>query len=330
MHASEPIIVVGAGLAGAATAYHLRQQGATQVLVLERAQAPGCEASGHSAAILRERMEAPALAAWSAASAAALRALGVVRRTGGFEIDEGTASTHAHVPGAHGTGTFLPDDGVVDVPALLELFLRDQRVHLNTHVHAYERTDAGLQLTTSGGTLTCKTLVNATGAHAGVFGRLDVHPTKRHVFVSRPDDTIDPSAPYVWDLSANYYFRPETGGWMLCACDEVPCAPDDHAIDPDAEARMRAKMAKHQPQLRALPIARRWAGHRTFTEDRLPVLGWDTRISGLFHVAALGGHGVTLSYEVGRRAAAMLLGRADPEPAFAPARVEPQPSAHPT
>ena len=47
-------VIVGAGFAGAATAYHLARQGVEDVLVLEQESIPGFHASGRNAAMLRQ------------------------------------------------------------------------------------------------------------------------------------------------------------------------------------------------------------------------------------------------------------------------------------
>jgi D-arginine dehydrogenase len=62
-----------------------------------------------------------------------------------------------------------------------------------------------------------------------------------------------------------------------------------------------------------------WACLRTFAPDDRFLIGPDPRSAGLFWVAALGGHGVTASWAVGRLAARTLLGRAKPGP-FDPRR----------
>ena len=81
------------------------------------------------------------------------------------------------------------------------------------------------------------------------------------------------------------------------------------------------KLQRHQPELGEPAIAHHWVGQRTFAADRLPVLGFDPRDPRLFHVAGLGGHGVTVSNAVGERAAAMLLGEPPRDPRFTPDRI---------
>ena len=271
--------------------------------------------------MLRVRMEAPALQPWSRASARGLRRLGAVVARGGFELGRGDVPADWHVAQIRGTGTYLPSDGVVHVEALLARYLRRQQLHTGTCVHGVQPDDAGVEVLTNQGTIRAQVFVNATGAFAGALGALPIVPTKRHLFLSAPDPQIDPEGPYVWDFAAGYYFRPEERGWLLCACDETPCDPEDLQVDPQVQDTLHAKLRAHQPRLANVKVVRTWCGHRSFAPDRLPVLGWDPRHRRVFHVAGLGGHGVTLSFEVGRRAALAILDKRPMDPAFSPERV---------
>ena len=55
------VVVVGAGIVGASTAYHLKKQGVKSVLLLERA-APAAGGTGKSAAIVRQHYSTPLMA----------------------------------------------------------------------------------------------------------------------------------------------------------------------------------------------------------------------------------------------------------------------------
>ena len=68
-------VVIGAGFAGAATAYHLTGLGVTDVLLLEREAIPGFHASGRNAAMIRQCVPDPALAELTRDGAAFLRNL---------------------------------------------------------------------------------------------------------------------------------------------------------------------------------------------------------------------------------------------------------------
>ena len=53
----ERIVIVGAGIAGAATAFFLAQRGFGRVVLLEREPVPGVGSTGRNAAILRTLMD---------------------------------------------------------------------------------------------------------------------------------------------------------------------------------------------------------------------------------------------------------------------------------
>jgi D-arginine dehydrogenase len=72
---SYDFVIVGAGLAGAATAYHLTRQGAADVLLVEREAIPGFHSSGRNAAMIRQCVPDVALARLARDGAAFLHSL---------------------------------------------------------------------------------------------------------------------------------------------------------------------------------------------------------------------------------------------------------------
>jgi D-arginine dehydrogenase len=68
-------VVIGAGFAGAATAYHLTRRGLTNILLLEKEPIPGFHASGRNAAMIRQCVQDPELARLTRDGAAFLRNL---------------------------------------------------------------------------------------------------------------------------------------------------------------------------------------------------------------------------------------------------------------
>ena len=318
------IVIVGAGLAGAATAFHLRQLGARNLVILEKEPVPGAHSSGRNAAMIREAMEEPELQALSTESTAALRTgeLASMNRTGGLLMGMGDEDASRWIPFLQGRARFCEGDGVIDVAGLLNAYLRSVEIRHGCELTAFEPAPvSGLTIHTSAGPLSADVLVNAAGPWAGQVGDVDLTATRRHLYTSAHDGDVDPTWPWVWDPAGGYYFRPESGGWLLCACDEAPAAPGDYNDDPDVLADLWRKIARHQPGLGEPRIAHHWVGQRTFARDRLPVIGFDARYPQVFHVAGLGGHGVTLSWSVGALAASLLLGRRDAPPVFAPARL---------
>jgi len=112
----------------------------------------------------------------------------------------------------------------------------------------------------------------------------------------------------VWDLDIGYYLRREGVGLLLCPCDETEHPPGIPTVDPDAADLLADKLLEHAPGLADVALRRCWSCLRTFAPDRLPIIGWDSQISGLFHVSGLGGFGVTTSLAVGVLASTLICG----------------------
>ena len=320
-----PIVIVGAGVAGAATAWHLRRLGLGPVLLLEAEERVGLHASGRNAAIVRTHPEAPQLARFFEEGLRQLRALpaDIYHPTGGLLIGPGTDEAQTYHPQLAGSGTHHPDTGTVEGARLLDHLVRDLPVRTRCRVESWAPSEHGLQVETNQGPLEAHTLVLATGAWAGAMADLPMTPLNRHLFVSAADDRITADGPWVWDEEADYYVRPYRGAWMLYICDETPAPAGSQPVDPAAARALMTCLARHQPGLADCKIEQTWVGQRTFAPDRLPVVGFDPRTPGLFHVGALGGYGITLCLALGQLAAGVLLGRASVPPELRPDRLLP-------
>jgi D-arginine dehydrogenase len=150
---------------------------------------------------------------------------------------------------------------------------------------------------------------------------VELTPLRRHLYFTGKLDMVDEAWPFIWDVDRDVYFRPESGGLLLSACDESASEPVLPVVDESVQDLLAAKLAEVFPKLLDIPIARTWAGLRTFAPDRAFLLGRDPVVDGFYWVAALGGHGVTTSPAVGRIAAGDISGKGDPAPAaFSPSR----------
>lgn len=334
------IAIVGAGIAGAATAFHLRRLGVGPVVLIEKESSPGQHATGRNAAILRERVADLELQPLVSGGAGAIRGgqycrfnqTGGVILSNGVETHDPVTDASNHFPPAAGRGIWCADDGVIDVAGLLETYLRGQNVLCDTTVQGWTSGSVdGLCLRTSAGEIKAGVLVNAAGPWAGQIGHLPLSPKNRHLFTTPPIDGVDRDWPYVWDDQHGLYFRPESGGLLLCPCDEDDRQPGDYRVNHEVQIRLATLLAQSQPRLADVRIRRVWTGQRTFAADRRFVIGWDARYKCVFHVAGLGGHGVTASYAVGELAARMIASgpnAADSNP-FDPGRlIETRPSSN--
>ncbi|MCZ6624768.1 MAG: FAD-dependent oxidoreductase, partial [Deltaproteobacteria bacterium] len=72
---SAQYVIIGAGFAGAATAYHLARRGVREIVVLEQESMAGVHSSGRNAAMVRQVVSDPAIAGLAREGAAFLRNL---------------------------------------------------------------------------------------------------------------------------------------------------------------------------------------------------------------------------------------------------------------
>lgn len=309
--AEAEVVIVGAGVAGAATASFLRERG-LRPLLLERFRSPGHESSGRSAGMIRRHSSDPVTADLLEEGADWHRSEGADHFTesGSFLIGLGEEDITPVVPWARGTGRHFPTDGLCDAEALLLRYLGGQTIRWETLVSAIEPEGDRLRVDTDHGSVRAPVVVNAAGAWAGELGRLPLEPRRRHLFrtAETPPGRCEP---FVWDVLEGFYFRPWDGGLLACACDEEAREPGDNREHPDARTWLREKASRLQPAIAELTVIDSWAGQRSFAPDSRFILGWDPRVRGLFHVAGLGGHGITASPAVGRRAADAILAGPD-------------------
>lgn len=241
-------------------------------------------------------------------------------REGGVEVRLLSHAEAVHlVPPLDGAAfegaVHTPSDGVVDVANLLALLLRrasqaGARVFLEREVTGVTVRDGAVAEVSSGGErFPADVLVNAAGAWASGVAALagatlgPVTPMRRHIFVTPPLPFVDRAWPWVWDVAHDVYFRPESGGLLLSPCDEDPHPPGRPDVSEAAAELLATKLESYMPRLSAVPIGKRWAGLRSFSPSRRFLIGWDPSARGFFWAAGLGGHGVTCSAAVGRRAA---------------------------
>jgi D-arginine dehydrogenase len=346
-------LILGAGFAGAATAWALAERGLGPGLVLEQEASYGMHASGRNAALVKVSESDPIIGELSARTLAQIRAFEerpgeLLRPTGGLTLagehgapdvrrihdalarrglaarllsrDEATRELPflGHV--SFDIALLVPDEGVADIHALLGRYLERARAggfRLRTKTRADDLLVENGRVvgvrTATGEEIRAGQVVDATGAWAGRLGRagrpLGLTPLRRHLFVSGAVEFVAPDLPFVWVEDAEYYFRPEGDGLLLSPCDETPLPPGDPPTDPRAAELLAEKLSLYAPGLADLAIRRTWACLRTFAPDRLPVIGPDPDLPGLFHVSGLGGYGMTCSAAVGELAADLLTQR---------------------
>lgn len=209
------VVIVGAGFAGAATAFYLARRGVKNVVVVEREQVPGYHASGRNAALGFSSIDEPEAAqlareglAFIRSEATELAGQTIFRPCGSLLAAslEHTASrlenmAHCldddsewwnaeevlrHMPVLKGAkllgALWAPHDGVVDIHALLQVYLKGAtkagaRVIYSAPVNAIAPSSGNtLEVHTPRGSWNCAALVNAAGAWATEIGILARSP----------------------------------------------------------------------------------------------------------------------------------------------------------
>ncbi len=202
------VIVVGAGFAGAATAWALTRAGAASGIILEREAAPGTHASGRNAGMARQVEGDRPMLALVARSMAHIRRLEsgdgpLMRATGSLTVasgDQAASLVHDHETFRQAglstvllssrdanrrfpflerlqfeTALWCPSDGVVDIHALLMRYLElASAFTLHPHSPADELLIDGRQVVgvrTGGREVLGDVVVDASGAWAGQLSR---------------------------------------------------------------------------------------------------------------------------------------------------------------
>ncbi len=355
-------IIIGGGFAGAATAWWLKRFGVERILVLEKEEVPGAHASGKNAGIARQAIHETPVAILASRSVSFMRTppggfsdVQLLSPNGGYLVSARPADPEIeHLrKTALAAGVFTypidrnellqrvpvlesapfqsalacPNDGFVDIHALLTAYLRDIKVKTGSGVTGFIR--KGRKITaveTEQDTYQADWVVNASGAWSAFVGdmagavHLPLVPRRRHLLHTGLLEWVNPKGPYVWSVDPMIYFRPESGGLLLSPCDESDSEPCTPASDPDATTWLADRLEDAIPRMANLPVARVWSELRCFVPDGCFVIGRDPSVSNFMWVCSLGGHGMTTSAAVGELAAQLLTGK---EPFVDPAPYKP-------
>ena len=110
------------------------------------------------------------------------------------------------------------------------------------------------------------------------------------------------------DADEQYYLKPDAGMLLLSPADETSCDPCDAQAD-ELDIAIAVDRIERATILNVTRVTHKWAGLRSFVEDRSPVVGFDPLQPGFFWHAALGGYGIQTAPALSRAAAAIARGR---------------------
>lgn len=346
MQEKASVVVIGAGVIGCSTAYHLARAGVRDVVVLERGQI-GSGSSGQSAAMLALQFCTDAITLEMARYSydrfmAFPEEMGVsvdFHRTGWLYVateesagalrDQvdllqrmGVTSSLMDVQGVRDIcpelntsdvvlGSWGPDDGPLDPHMVMSGYVKRAR---DLGVRFYEDTQVTdlvvkerrvRAVQTKQDMIECELVINAAGPWATEIGRMagvevPIENSARTIVVTGALEEIAPDRPFVEDLTAEWYFRPEMDG-VLMGMGKKP-APDPDRVRLDEEQlEAMIEFAVHRvPALSRASLLTAWTGVRPLTGDGLPIVGEAPGVEGLLLNCGWGGVGIMMAPIAGK------------------------------
>jgi len=154
-----------------------------------------------------------------------------------------------------------------------------------------------------------KVLINAAGAWADELAQLagvlplGLIPKKRTVCVAKPSKAIDvKSWPLTLDIEEQFYFKPFSNSLLITPADETPSFPHDVQAD-ELDVAKGIYRVQQVMNIEFSQVQKQWAGLRTFSLDKSPVVGFDKNIENFFWLAGQGGYGIQMAPALAKIAA---------------------------
>ncbi len=339
----QDFLIIGGGIAGISAAARLSHLGS--VTVLEGETALGYHASGRSAALFEETYGLPPVVTLNRASkdyhftanggVTSPRGLMSVAKAGQRDLfDRDVASmalTECSVSEARAVVPILNPDTVafaatqdaawdLDTDLLIQNFAREARgngaqILTGALVTAIRRTATGWQADTSKGSFDGAVLVNAAGAWVDGVARmagvapLGFTPLRRSMArIPAPGGHDLRLWPMIFGPGEDWYAKPDAGKLLVSPAEEHLMEPHDAFAD---DMVLAEGLARYE-EMMTEPVTRletSWAGLRTFAQDRVLVIGFDTRDPAFFWLAGQGGYGFQTAPSASALAADLVAGR---------------------
>ncbi|HEV7308964.1 FAD-binding oxidoreductase [Ensifer sp.] len=212
----------------------------------------------------------------------------------------------------------------IEVENLLQGYVRGARSHgaaiiERSDVLAPRRDGERWVLPTNSGDISAGTVVNAAGGWADpvaeLFGvaPIGIVPHRRTaITVDLPDGVDALTLPEINEIDEDFYMKPEGGRLLSSPADATPCEPAD--VQPEEiDIAWAAHFVEEATTVPVRRIFKSWAGMRSFSPDRLPVIGFDRDRPDFFWLAGQGGYGILTSPALGALAANLLIGAGAPD-----------------
>jgi D-arginine dehydrogenase len=243
-----------------------------------------------------------------------------IRSSGGrvamLSKDEAIARVPLLRPGYLEIAALDTDAMDIDVAALEQGFLRGARAAgavliTKNRVTNAQRRNGVWSIGLTEGSVNAPILINAAGAWADEVAAncgarpIGLQPLRRTaVLVDVPVGIDIRKWPAVIDADEQFYFKPDAGKLLLSPADETPDKPGD-AYPQELDIAICVDRVQAALDIDVRRINHSWAGLRTFSPDRVPVVGFDPAIAGFFWLVGQGGYGIQTAPAMARTAAAL-------------------------
>jgi D-arginine dehydrogenase len=218
-----------------------------------------------------------------------------------------------------------PTASDIDVDLLHQAYLRMARhrgakARFGQRVVDAVRSGGRWHVTTAAGEkLSADLVIDAGGAWgdqiAALFGAEPVGLSARRrtmLLIDPPAGVVIDKWPFVMTIQESVYFRPDAGKLAVSPADETEDTPGD-AQPEELDIAIGADRFQSLVDMPVSRIAHSWAGLRTFTADRSPVIGHDPIVPGFFWFVGQGGYGIQIAPAAAEIGAALALGRPVPQ-----------------
>ncbi len=336
-------LIIGGGIAGISAAARLSALGS--VVVLEAETALAHHASGRSAALYEPHYGLRPVVDLSLASgdyfkdqpgvlqprgmmiigradqAAAFATDADVMELNEVSVDQARAIVPILNPDVVALAAMADHAWDIDTDLLLQGFVRTAkargaRIITGARVTAIAAGGAGWRVTTAEGEYHAATLINAAGAWvdqiavmAGV-APLGFQPMRRSMArIPAPGGHDVSRWPMIFGVGETWYAKPDAGALIVSPAEEHPMEAHDAWADDMvlAEGLARYEEMVTEPVSRLLS---NWAGLRTFSPDRVLVIGRDAHVPSFFWLAGQGGYGFQSCPAASQLAADLIAGHA--------------------
>nr|WP_271209035.1 FAD-binding oxidoreductase [Rhodococcus wratislaviensis]GLK33449.1 hypothetical protein GCM10017611_02910 [Rhodococcus wratislaviensis] len=135
-----------------------------------------------------------------------------------------------------------------------------------------------------------------------------IQPLRRTAFMVPMPREYTGTIPITMHASESFYFKPDGAQFLCSPADETAQEPGDARPD-ELEIARAIEMLNEATTLGIRRVNSSWAGLRSFTSDRSPVVGADLDLENLFWFAGQGGYGIQMAPALARMGASLASGR---------------------